>query len=98
MSEISDHAERVREYYRKQGDARTIERLIKLFEQQDLVAWFGLNKAAIELIKGNLPEKQEFEQDPEPTCDCSECVNNPKTRCQHCLDNDFDCQVSEQCS
>lgn len=103
MLNNENSAEAVREYYRKQGEERERARIIKLFEQQDLAAWFGLNKAAVELINGNLPEKQEFadeepQPDPEPQCECAVCFHNPKTRCQICIEAESDCQIPEPCS
>jgi len=51
---MSDHAENVREYYRRQGDARTIERIIKLLDQQSKFLERGdfRKDLLIALIKG----------------------------------------------
>jgi hypothetical protein len=45
-----------------QGILAERKRIVELFEGQDDAAWFGLNKAAILLIKGELPATQNFDE------------------------------------
>jgi hypothetical protein len=56
---------------RKAGAREERDRIIKLFESQDLVAWFGLNKAAVLLIKGEI-ETPTPETSPFCGCGCGD--------------------------
>lgn len=46
------NAESVREFYRKQGEERERERIIKLLDDLDDEEWMGINQNFIALIKG----------------------------------------------
>jgi hypothetical protein len=56
---------------RKAGAIEERERIIKLFQSQDPVAWFGLNKAAVLLIKGKI-EAPVTETSPFCGCGCGD--------------------------
>lgn len=70
MTENRYTFEQVEEWV-KVGEQRERQRIIALFESQEQVAWFGLNKAAVLLIKGEI-ETPTPETSPFCGCGCGD--------------------------
>jgi hypothetical protein len=53
MTEQSSSAEKTREYYRRQGEAREQQRILTILEDLSIQTWMNLSKnTLINLIKG----------------------------------------------